>query len=284
MKKASHMAHPEHLNPQAAQMADASMVRTLTAQADAIWPQEAPLMDRYGLSGAIRILDLGCGTGEGTVRLAEHYPEAHLLGLDLIASHLVLARQRCAAYAGRVRFTVGDAFALAAATDSYDLAVCRHMLQSIPYPERVIAEMCRVTRPGGWLHLIVEDYAMIHAYPTANDLDLFWQHGPVTLGRNTGTDLQVGRRGPALLQAAGLEAITLDYIVVDTLRVPRPTIATILEAWDEGYTHFIAENTELTVDYIKACWADLLACVQQPEGYFVWLVPVLGGRVPPAVR
>ena len=34
------------LNPQAAQMADESMVRTLAAQARAIWPQEAPLLLR----------------------------------------------------------------------------------------------------------------------------------------------------------------------------------------------------------------------------------------------
>ena len=36
-------------NPQAAQMADESMVRTLHAQAEVIWPQEQQLFARYGL-------------------------------------------------------------------------------------------------------------------------------------------------------------------------------------------------------------------------------------------
>jgi hypothetical protein len=36
------------LNPQAKQMADQSMVRNLDAQARAIWPQEMPLVKRYG--------------------------------------------------------------------------------------------------------------------------------------------------------------------------------------------------------------------------------------------
>src|SRR5678815_5917732 len=53
------------LNPQAAQMADESMVRTLAAQAQAIWPQEAPLLLRYRLPQEPAVLDAGCGTGEG---------------------------------------------------------------------------------------------------------------------------------------------------------------------------------------------------------------------------
>ena len=39
---------------------------------------------------------------------------------------------------------------------------CRHVLHSIPHPDRVIAELVRVTRPGGYLHLIAEDYGMLH--------------------------------------------------------------------------------------------------------------------------
>ena len=66
------MSH-EH-NPQAAQMGDASMLRTLDFQAQAIWPQESALFARYGLTGALRILDLGCGSGEITRRLAALYP------------------------------------------------------------------------------------------------------------------------------------------------------------------------------------------------------------------
>ena len=59
-------------------MSDASMVRTLDAQARAIWPQELELIRRYGLSGNLKILDAGCGTGEGASRLAELFPEAIL--------------------------------------------------------------------------------------------------------------------------------------------------------------------------------------------------------------
>ena len=64
----------DELNPHAEQMAHESMVRNLEAQAKAIWPQEVSLLARYGLSGALSILDAGCGTGEITSRLAALYP------------------------------------------------------------------------------------------------------------------------------------------------------------------------------------------------------------------
>src|SRR5438093_2248997 len=68
------------LNPHSQQMADESMVRTLEAQARAIWPQESELIRRYGLPDGIRILDVGCGTGEGASRLAEMFPRGRGAG------------------------------------------------------------------------------------------------------------------------------------------------------------------------------------------------------------
>ena len=76
------------LNPQARQMADESMVRNLGAQARAIWPQEMPLFRRYGLPANAQILDAGCGTGELASRLAELFPTAKVLGIDIIEAHL----------------------------------------------------------------------------------------------------------------------------------------------------------------------------------------------------
>ena len=99
-------------SPQAEQMADESMVRNLAAQAEAIWPQESQLFSRYHLPEGARILDLGCGTGEISLRLAELFPTAQVTGVDLEEAHLRRARERCAALGVRVRFQAGDALAL----------------------------------------------------------------------------------------------------------------------------------------------------------------------------
>src|SRR5438105_12635912 len=94
---------PDPLNPQAREMADESMVRTLASQAEAIWPQEEPLFARYRLPADARILDGGCGTGEITMRLARLFSGASLLGVDVIDEHLDRARTHCAEFGGRTR-------------------------------------------------------------------------------------------------------------------------------------------------------------------------------------
>ena len=87
----------ENLNPQAREMADESMVRTLAAQGEANWPQERRLFERYQLPDAAYVLDAGCGTGEISVRLGDMFPDARVLGIDMIDAHLETARSRSAA-------------------------------------------------------------------------------------------------------------------------------------------------------------------------------------------
>src|SRR5215470_11826442 len=125
------------LNPQAKQMADESMVRNLDAQARAIWPQEVPLIRRYALPAEPRILDAGCGTGEGASRLAELFPKANVLGVDIVDKSLELARSRYGSFGSRLRFEHQSIYELQADDGSFDLTVCRHVLHSIPHAERV---------------------------------------------------------------------------------------------------------------------------------------------------
>lgn len=267
-------------NPQRDQMADASMVRNLELQARALWPQEAPLLRRYGLPAAPRVLDVGCGTGEIASRLAEALPAARVVGVDLLEGHLSLARARYARLAPRLSFARGDGFALAFPDGAFDLAVCRHVLQSVPEPERVVAELARVVRPGGWLHLVLEDYGLLHASPASPALERFWQHVPRAFGDALGTDMLVGRRGLALLRGAGLAEIAHEDLIVDTLRAPREVFAGIIEAWRDGFSAALSEHARIPPGEVRACWEELLAVIRDPGGYAVWRVPVWSGRVP----
>ena len=200
------------LNPQAKQMADESMVRGLDAQARAIWPQEIQLIRRYALPAEARILDAGCGTGEGASRLAELFPRARVLGVDILDQNLDLARSRYGGLAPRLGFEHQSVFELGAPDASFDLTVCRHVLHSIPHADRVIAELGRVTRRGGYLHLIPEDYGMLHFQRGALDPRDFWHTVPVGFGSATGTDLFVGRNTFGILAALKLEEIKVDWI------------------------------------------------------------------------
>ena len=268
------------LNPQAKQMADESMVRTLDAQARAIWPQESELIRRYELPDNIRILDVGCGPGEGSSRLAEMFPRADVLGVDVLDQSLDRARARFGHLAPRLRFENQSAFGLRAADRAFDLTVSRHVLHSIPHPDRVLAEQVRVTRRGGRLHLIPEDYGMLHFQRASLDPRDFWYEAPARFGEATETDLFIGRHVFAILMDLGLTDITIDYVVVDTIRVPRETFAAIIEAWRDGYVEPVAEFTRFTRKEAKAYFDQMIANIRDPRGYAAWMVPVVSARVP----
>jgi ubiquinone/menaquinone biosynthesis C-methylase UbiE len=268
------------LNPQAKQMADESMVRGLDAQARAIWPQEVQLIRRYAIPNEARILDAGCGTGEGSSRLAELFPGAQVLGVDIIDAHLELARSRYANLAARLTFEHQSIFEFRIPDRTFDLTVCRHVLHSIPHADRVLAELARVTRPGGYLHLIPEDYGMLHFQRGALDPSNFWHTAVPSFGSATGTDLFVGRNAFGILAALKCTAIAVDYIIVDTVRVARETFAAILEAWRDGYAESIGDLTPISRTAAKAYFDQMIANVRDPRGYAVWMVPVVSARVP----
>jgi ubiquinone/menaquinone biosynthesis C-methylase UbiE len=267
-------------NPQAEQMADESMLRNLAAQAEAIWPQEQQLFERYSLPTHARIADIGCGSGEITSRLAARYPQAELAGVDILESSVAHARRRHGSLAPRVRFEQGDAFELGFADEQFDLVVCRHMTQSVPEPQRVLSELRRICRRGGWVHVLSEDYGMIHASAGRVDPDRLWHEGVISFTHATGTDARIGRRTWSLMQQLGLAELHVDYVVVDTTRVARATFAAIIAAWRDGYTEVLAQHTALGIDEVRALFNHVVDAILDPQQYVVWHIPIVSGRKP----
>ena len=277
-------------NPQAEQMGDESMARNLAFQAEAIWPQEAPLFGRYGLSGGLRIVDVGCGTGEITRRLAALYPQARLLGIDILEENLARARamtragdsSNCERGVGddRVDYQLGDAFHLALPDASVDLLVCRHVSQAVPDFRTLLLEFRRVLAPGGRLHLLSEDYGMLHFPAGERDPDQFWNQVVMPFLASIGCDGRVGRHTPALLAETGFDDISMDFLTVDTLRVPRPVFAGIIRSWRDGYVGALSESSGLPASDLDAEFDAMLHAIETPPSYSVWHVPIVAARAP----
>jgi len=267
------------LNPQGAQMADESMIRTLSAQIEAIWPQEKALMNFYRLPRNARVLDVGAGTGEFSARVAEAWPGAQVLGVELLPASVQLAREKHAAFAPRLEFTVGDAFALELPDNSFDLVANRHMVQSVPHVDRIFAELVRVTKPGGRVHVLAEDYTMLHMMSGPLDPDDLWRKGPVEFSERTGTDSRIGRRAWTLLRAAGLIEVRVDYVIVDTVRVPRRVFADIITAWRDGYVDALS-TPEWPATVVRQHFNEVIASILNPEHYSVWHLPIVSGVKP----
>lgn len=90
-----------------------------------------------------RVLDLGCGTGAGTLFLAREFPHASIRGLDLSEGMIRAARNRIGLDPqGRVAFRQGDAHRLPYGDESFDLVTQVNM-------PVFFGEIGRVLRPGG---------------------------------------------------------------------------------------------------------------------------------------
>lgn len=90
-----------------------------------------------------RVLDLGCGTGAGTLFLAREYPAASIRGVDLSASMISKAQSKIGLDPeGRVTFRTADASDLPFGDDSFDLVAQVNM-------PIFFREVYRVLRPGG---------------------------------------------------------------------------------------------------------------------------------------
>ncbi len=202
-----------------------------------------------------------------------------MLGVDVLDAHLELARTRYAALGSRLAFEHRSIFELGLPDHTFDLTVCRHVTHSLPHADRVYAELVRVTKPGGRLHLIPEDYGMLHFQRGALDVRDFWHEVPARFGEATGTNLFIGRDTFGILAGLGLTEITMDYVVVDPLRVPREIFAKILTAWRDGYAEPIAQTSRFTREEGAAYFDQMIANIRDPNGYAVWMVPVVSARV-----
>lgn len=101
-----------------------------------------PLLKAIEASPGARMLDIACGTGALASEAARR--GAEVIGIDFAPTMVAEATRR---YPG-VEFRVGDAEAIPLADASVDAVTCSFGMLHMERPERVLAEVARVLRPG----------------------------------------------------------------------------------------------------------------------------------------
>jgi ubiquinone/menaquinone biosynthesis C-methylase UbiE len=106
-----------------------------------------------GLSGARRLLDVACGPGNFTGKLAQRLPAGGLaVGFDI--SEPMLTRAVLDNNGPRTCYVRGDAGNLPFGDETFDAVCCFGALYLMPEPFRVAREMVRVLAPGGRLAIL----------------------------------------------------------------------------------------------------------------------------------
>jgi ubiquinone/menaquinone biosynthesis C-methylase UbiE len=105
------------------------------------------ILEYFGDLNGKRVLDVGCGKGRFARVLAERYPQASLVGFDLAEAMLRHVPPGVSACAGSM--TV-----LPFPTGAFDCVYATESLEHAVQIDAAVAEMCRVTRPGGRIVII----------------------------------------------------------------------------------------------------------------------------------
>lgn len=106
-----------------------------------------------GVTAGEQVLDLGTGTGELAGRIAQHTPDAEVVGIDLSRGMIERAREKFGGQAA-LCFEQADAHDLPFRENRFDVVVSTSTFHYFREPERALEEAARVLRPEGRLVLL----------------------------------------------------------------------------------------------------------------------------------
>lgn len=262
---------------------DQAFIPLLRNQTRIVWPLERDVLARHGLARGARVADICCGAGDVPLLICREFAPGFVLGVDHSEAAVAHARRLQDEFAVRnAEFQRGDATALLLPDESFDFVSCRLSLQIFSQPELILAELLRITRPGGRIYVTGEDYDLIVGHPEEAAIRYTYERA-ADYGAHLGMDLRNGRRLFTMLAAARLEEIRTDHIVVDTNNTDREAFAAVIESWRGFSVETIGDRLDLHPGErarLLAGYDAQLRTIRSPHGYTTWPIIACSGRKP----
>jgi SAM-dependent methyltransferase len=181
-------------------------------------PVAVAVLAWLGLPPGLTWLDVGCGTGALTQAILDAAEPRQILGVDPSADFVASAEAQIVD--PRVRFAIGDARALPAPSDAYDVVIAGLVLHFVPDPRPAALEMARAAGRGGTVSAYVWDFAGEGERQFTRN---FWRAAtaldPAAIAQDPIRQFPLCHPEPlaALFAGIGLRDVTVEAVVVPTL-------------------------------------------------------------------
>ena len=262
---------------------DGEFIPLLRNQTRIIWPLEKDILAKHGLERGMRVADICCGCGDVPLLICRELKPGFLLGVDHSKAAVEYARNSQKQFnINNADFQRGDATALMINDNNFDFVICRLSLQIFSEPELILKELIRITKPGGRIYTLCEDYDLVVGYPESDTIRETYRLS-AEYGEKLGMDIRQGKKLFNMLSDARLEDIKVDYIMADTHNTDRDIFATMVESWRQFCVASLGESVELSQedkDYLVAGYDAQLRTIRNPYGYTTWGMVACSGRKP----
>ena len=159
-------------------------------------------------------MDIGCGTGTLSRWMASRIGSVGRVdSIDIAADQIEVAKSvPSEPGSALISYSVGSAYDPGLPEMEYDVVFCRLVLCHLKEPEKAVAQMARLLKPGGRIVLIDMDLRDIFTMPYSAGFSAFHREVTFPLEDRLKVDYSVGLRLPDLLRAAG---VTPHTVLVD---------------------------------------------------------------------
>ena len=172
------------------------------------WSQNMRAIEALGIGQTDLVLDVGCGHGRSLMELAARAPRGRSVGIDpsKLMVEIAAKRNRTLIEAGRIDVVLSGVESLPFPDDTFDKALCVHVIYFWRDVDMSLHEIVRVLKPGGHLALLFRtdaDLKAVASFPA--EIYSFPKLADVrTVLERAGMDVHVAGDGatePALLLA-----------------------------------------------------------------------------------
>jgi ubiquinone/menaquinone biosynthesis C-methylase UbiE len=168
-----------------------------------------------GLRQGMQSIDVGCGIGLLTILMHQISGHAKTIGVDGSVSRIGAAKRRVPARRGGVEFVSADIRVLPQKDNTFDFSWSRFVFEYLRDPDVVLAEMKRVTRPGGIVAVADLDSQLLNFHPQSEATAAKMQQA-LHLLADHGFDPCIGRKLHSLFVMAGLREIRATVVPYQT--------------------------------------------------------------------